>query len=124
MTRPKVPEERRQRIAQACDTCKRRKQKCNGLKPCGTCLKRSSICQYTPGPSHDGDTTSRAGSVTKRRNTDEPFDLIAIGSSRSNSSISTPGLAWSSPMGPDLHYVGTEQPILTQQFHGQDNPRP
>ncbi|CAH0052082.1 unnamed protein product [Clonostachys rhizophaga] len=27
MTRPKVPEERRQRIAQACDTCKRRKQK-------------------------------------------------------------------------------------------------
>ncbi|CAG9937618.1 unnamed protein product, partial [Clonostachys rosea f. rosea IK726] len=97
---------------------------CNGLKPCGTCLKRSSICQYTPGPSHDGDTTSRAGSVTKRRNTDEPFDLIAIGSSRSNSSISTPGLAWSSPMGPDLHYVGTEQPILTQQFHGQDNPPP
>lgn len=27
MTRPKVPEDKRQRIAQACDTCKRRKQK-------------------------------------------------------------------------------------------------
>jgi hypothetical protein len=27
-------------------------------------------------------------------------------------------------MGPDLHYVGTEQPILTQQFHDQDNPPP
>ncbi|CAG9972151.1 unnamed protein product [Clonostachys byssicola] len=128
MTRPKVPEERRQRIAQACDTCKRRKQKCNGLKPCSTCLKRSSICQYTPGPSHDGDTTSGAGSVTKRRNTDEPFDLLAIGPStqpsRSNSSISTPGVAWSSPMVGDLHYVGTEQPIPTQVLHGQDNPPP
>ncbi|KAF6834286.1 hypothetical protein CMUS01_06217 [Colletotrichum musicola] len=27
MTRPKVPEDKRQRTAQACDTCKRRKQK-------------------------------------------------------------------------------------------------
>lgn len=27
MTRPKVPPEARQRIAQACDSCKRRKQK-------------------------------------------------------------------------------------------------
>ncbi|CAH0049149.1 unnamed protein product [Clonostachys solani] len=173
MTRPKVPEERRQRTAQACDTCKRRKQKhhgrvitrvfssveaplvqsymdlavvmaqypriypqeksvtkprpnCNGLKPCSTCVKRSSICQYTPSPSHDGDTTSRAGSVTKRRNTDEPFDLLTLGPStqpsRSNSSISTPRHAWSSPMVGYSHYVGTEQAIPNQLFHGQDNP--
>jgi hypothetical protein len=27
MTRPKVPEDKRQRIARACDSCKRRKQK-------------------------------------------------------------------------------------------------
>ncbi|KAI3539220.1 hypothetical protein CPAR01_15239 [Colletotrichum paranaense] len=27
MTRPKVPDDKRQRTAQACDTCKRRKQK-------------------------------------------------------------------------------------------------
>ncbi|CCF46164.1 hypothetical protein CH063_15007 [Colletotrichum higginsianum] len=30
MTRPKVPEDKRQRTAQACDTCKRRKQKLPG----------------------------------------------------------------------------------------------
>ncbi|KAK3388209.1 hypothetical protein B0T20DRAFT_365469 [Sordaria brevicollis] len=27
MTRPKVPDDKRQRTAQACDSCKRRKQK-------------------------------------------------------------------------------------------------
>ncbi|OIW33450.1 hypothetical protein CONLIGDRAFT_178633 [Coniochaeta ligniaria NRRL 30616] len=47
MTRPKVPDEKRQRTAQACDSCKRRKQKCNGLKPCSTCVKRRLACIYT-----------------------------------------------------------------------------
>jgi hypothetical protein len=38
MTRPKVPEERRQRTAQACDTCKRRKQKVSKQTiPCWHC---------------------------------------------------------------------------------------
>lgn len=31
MTRPKVPDEKRQRTAQACDSCKRRKQKVRSL---------------------------------------------------------------------------------------------
>ena len=31
MTRPKVPDDKRQRTAQACDTCKRRKQKVSSL---------------------------------------------------------------------------------------------
>ncbi|KAF6818913.1 hypothetical protein CSOJ01_01570 [Colletotrichum sojae] len=33
MTRPKVPEDKRQRTAQACDTCKRRKQKVSATFP-------------------------------------------------------------------------------------------
>lgn len=36
MTRPKVPDEKRQRTAQACDSCKRRKQKVSHIFP--TCL--------------------------------------------------------------------------------------
>ncbi|OAL52914.1 hypothetical protein IQ07DRAFT_629431, partial [Pyrenochaeta sp. DS3sAY3a] len=47
MTRPKVPPEQRQRTAQACESCKRRKQKCNGLCPCNTCEKRKFTCLYT-----------------------------------------------------------------------------
>ncbi|KAK3365396.1 hypothetical protein B0H63DRAFT_540196 [Podospora didyma] len=47
MTRPKVPDDKRQRTAQACDSCKRRKQKCNGVKPCTTCTRRKLTCTYT-----------------------------------------------------------------------------
>ncbi|QDS73652.1 hypothetical protein FKW77_002460 [Venturia effusa] len=47
MTRPKVPPDQRQRIAQACDSCKRRKQKCNGQTPCVTCDKRKFECVYS-----------------------------------------------------------------------------
>ncbi|KAF2194939.1 hypothetical protein K469DRAFT_698498 [Zopfia rhizophila CBS 207.26] len=47
MTRPKVPPDQRQRTAQACESCKRRKQKCNGLCPCNTCEKRKFACIYT-----------------------------------------------------------------------------
>lgn len=46
MTRPKVPDDKRIRTAQACESCKRRKQKCNGLKPCNTCTKRNFVCEY------------------------------------------------------------------------------
>ncbi|KAH6897286.1 hypothetical protein B0T10DRAFT_584029 [Thelonectria olida] len=42
----KKPEER-QRTVHACDHCKRRKQKCNGLYPCLSCSKRELECSYT-----------------------------------------------------------------------------
>ncbi|KAK4238151.1 fungal-specific transcription factor domain-containing protein [Achaetomium macrosporum] len=66
MTRPKVPDDKRQRTAQACDSCKRRKQKCNGLKPCQTCLRRKLMCCYTPNNASDHAADS-AASPTKRR---------------------------------------------------------
>ncbi|KAL2350983.1 hypothetical protein BJ546DRAFT_368441 [Cryomyces antarcticus] len=52
MTRPKVPEDKRQRTATACDSCKRRKQKCNGLCPCITCAKVQGITAWTVKPHH------------------------------------------------------------------------
>ncbi|AEO69412.1 uncharacterized protein THITE_2119785 [Thermothielavioides terrestris NRRL 8126] len=66
MTRPKVPDDKRQRTAQACDSCKRRKQKCNGLKPCQTCLRRKLMCCYTPNNASNH-ATDDAASPTKRR---------------------------------------------------------
>ncbi|KAI0887367.1 uncharacterized protein GGS22DRAFT_108276 [Annulohypoxylon maeteangense] len=69
MTRPKVDPDKRQRTAQACDSCKRRKQKCNGLKPCSTCLKRSLDCLYTPTSLETG-SQEPLGSPTKRRHID------------------------------------------------------
>ncbi|GAB1320642.1 hypothetical protein MFIFM68171_10852 [Madurella fahalii] len=67
MTRPKVPDDKRQRTAQACDSCKRRKQKCNGLKPCHTCLRRKLTCSYTPNNASDHVSEDAASSPTKRR---------------------------------------------------------
>ncbi|KAL2271769.1 hypothetical protein VTJ83DRAFT_1140 [Remersonia thermophila] len=76
MTRPKVPDDKRQRTAQACDSCKRRKQKCNGLKPCQTCERRKLTCSYTPNNNSNGGSNASdldvesAASPTKRRHID------------------------------------------------------
>jgi hypothetical protein len=49
MPRPKVSKQTRQRIAKACIHCQSGKQKCDGLRPCGQCIKRerSSECEYS-----------------------------------------------------------------------------
>ena len=53
MPRPKVSDEHRRRVAQACDNCKRRKEKCDGAHPaCNLCRRRGREpeCRYTDGP--------------------------------------------------------------------------
>ncbi|KAK9248837.1 fungal-specific transcription factor domain-containing protein [Lipomyces tetrasporus] len=44
----RVDPAKRKRIALACDSCKRRKQKCNGDHPCSICQKKNFLCHYTP----------------------------------------------------------------------------
>ncbi|KAH5557364.1 hypothetical protein HBI25_134350 [Parastagonospora nodorum] len=70
MTRPKVPPDQRQRTAQACESCKRRKQKCNGLCPCNTCDKRKFTCVYT-----DRDPSSPDGRPPNKRRAIDGSDL-------------------------------------------------
>ncbi|KAK4157989.1 fungal-specific transcription factor domain-containing protein [Chaetomidium leptoderma] len=91
MTRPKVPDDKRQRTAQACDSCKRRKQKCNGLKPCQTCLRRKLMCCYTPSSASDHVADSSA-SPTKRRHIDTspPSISSALETSEASASASSP----------------------------------
>ena len=39
----------RQRVSQACDKCRNRKEKCDGRKPkCSACVKRNQPCSYDP----------------------------------------------------------------------------
>jgi hypothetical protein len=47
MPRPKVIE--RRRCVKACESCKKRKEKCDGLKPCANCKKRNieDTCSYS-----------------------------------------------------------------------------
>ena len=51
MPRPRVRDEDRKRVARACDTCKRRKEKCDGTHPCSLCRKRGREpeCTFTEG---------------------------------------------------------------------------
>ncbi|PQE19408.1 fungal specific transcription factor domain protein [Rutstroemia sp. NJR-2017a BBW] len=55
MPRRKVDPLRRRRVAQACDSCKRRKEKCSGGTPCGQCESRhrEEACQYTKAQAPD-----------------------------------------------------------------------
>ncbi|OJD36174.1 c6 zinc finger domain protein [Diplodia corticola] len=34
------------KISKACEECRRRKQKCNGLSPCNVCSRRNTVCSY------------------------------------------------------------------------------
>ncbi|KAJ3467722.1 hypothetical protein MRS44_005286 [Fusarium solani] len=43
----------------ACDACKRRKVKCNGTQPCGTCCVSNIACQYTIVPRKRGPKVAR-----------------------------------------------------------------
>ncbi|KAL1989310.1 hypothetical protein VTN96DRAFT_72 [Rasamsonia emersonii] len=64
MARQKVAPENRIRAAQACENCKRRKQKCNGTCPCGNCIKRAVECHFLqPVPATGDPTTSTTSSV-------------------------------------------------------------
>ncbi|KAK3302021.1 uncharacterized protein B0T15DRAFT_404011 [Chaetomium strumarium] len=51
MTRPKVPDDKRQRTAQACDSCKRRKQKVGSIVSIFCrCLSSLHTCLPSPSP--------------------------------------------------------------------------
>lgn len=43
---PPTPLPRRNRVSTACDSCRTRKIRCNGGKPCGTCQRSDSTCTY------------------------------------------------------------------------------
>ncbi|KUI60097.1 hypothetical protein VP1G_07343 [Cytospora mali] len=104
MTRPKVPDDKRIRTAQACESCKRRKQKCNGLKPCNTCTKRNLVCDYLANQGHGHSTSSNGGQST----------IIVSGSSPAKRGRLTPDTVQSAEEpGPKRANSGATQPIPT-----------
>src|SRR5450432_3161711 len=49
MPRARVDPLARRRVAQACNSCKKRKERCDGQAPCGNCKahQREDTCAYT-----------------------------------------------------------------------------
>ena len=102
MTRPRVDPEKRQRTANACDSCKRRKQKvcsipcvpfllhlpirsaaypvshsnqCDGSQPCNTCAKRNFECIYAIGEQNLEVSTSLQTSPKRLRRDTDPTGI-------------------------------------------------
>lgn len=44
---PAVKDESRRRVTRACDSCRVRKTKCDGDKPCMKCANENQVCTYT-----------------------------------------------------------------------------
>ncbi|KAI0023273.1 fungal-specific transcription factor domain-containing protein [Xylariomycetidae sp. FL0641] len=108
MTRPKVDPDKRQRTAQACDSCKRRKQKCNGLRPCNTCTKRHLDCQYSPTNLDRRGSEESLGSPPKRRHIDSLTGILKSPMDSGQSTTRrTPSLTlWNHPPdGPDMNLI-------------------
>lgn len=61
MPRPRVKDEDRKRVSRACDTCKRRKEKCDGQHPCLLCKRRGREpeCVFSDGFVKRASTASR-----------------------------------------------------------------
>ncbi|KAI8404793.1 hypothetical protein FOFC_14265 [Fusarium oxysporum] len=63
LTRPIYPGqdpnsvESRPRVAKACETCRRRKRKCDGNSPCSSCLKNNIECVYVLERPKSGETS-------------------------------------------------------------------
>ncbi|KAK0734711.1 fungal-specific transcription factor domain-containing protein [Lasiosphaeria miniovina] len=91
MTRPKVPDDKRRRTAQACSRCKRRKSKCNGQKPCQTCTKRGWTCFYTSNDAAEYPGADVGASPTKRRHIDTSPRSIGAALDGAGSSPPIPG---------------------------------
>jgi hypothetical protein len=81
MPRPKVPESARRRCSQACDRCKRRKEKCDGQKPCNLCTRRGTVseCHFSEGTLRRSRANARARSIQLRDDMPDTSDAeIAI----------------------------------------------
>ncbi|KAM0510315.1 hypothetical protein ACHAPE_010629, partial [Trichoderma viride] len=78
MPRPKVDPRFRRRVAQACESCKKRKSKCNGILPCDHCRARGveDACRYLryPRPASQDDQLTRAHPNREARRELGPLD--------------------------------------------------
>lgn len=99
MPRPRVKDEDRKRVARACDTCKRRKEKCDGQHPCLLCKRRGREpeCVFTEAYSKRG---SAAGISESGRRHDSVASSASASASHSQSQ--------SQPMGMPMTLKGTD----------------
>ncbi|KLO99125.1 hypothetical protein Y057_5052 [Fusarium fujikuroi] len=117
----KLKDSERRRCANACYTCKRRKERCDGRQPCGRCITRGvdAECSFTPSP-----TRKRRARVVRPPTSDIDNSQGSISPSISSSiEVFNQTLSQiSSQTGHDLHKDHTDRPQLStliQDGHGK-----
>ncbi|KAL6924556.1 hypothetical protein FSST1_001830 [Fusarium sambucinum] len=90
-TSSKVASEKRKRVRKACNACKTRKQKCDGLINCKNCRKRRSQCVYRPSKSTDSSSNSTASCSSPRHDLGEQSQEAAEHSDTPGTSGKTAG---------------------------------
>ena len=66
MPRLKDSQAERRRCLRACESCRRRKEKCNGLHPCAGCVKRNIDCIFVSNTTALGSSASSSGDMPRR----------------------------------------------------------
>ena len=78
------------RVLIACGPCRKRKTKCDGMRPdCGACLSRRLTCSWPVGPNSVSPATGLTSVVHTRIDLRSPRDLFASDGSRSASRVKT-----------------------------------
>lgn len=94
MPRPRVPADKRLRIAEACNFCRESKKRCSGSAPCTQCLRRGlenrCFITYAPRGSRARarrEASKRAAASNTDLSTQEPSGLMGIANTISQHNV-------------------------------------
>ncbi|KAF3059315.1 Acetamidase regulatory protein [Daldinia childiae] len=105
-----IPRRRRLKIAVACDLCRLRKVKCDGVRPaCGNCLKRVALvepCHYSLNPSNSGPNVSQEDPFSTCQTLSDFSRVAVVNTSHSSSDGSINS-------GPDIRRLPQPTPVIS-----------
>ncbi|KAF2687420.1 hypothetical protein K458DRAFT_296041 [Lentithecium fluviatile CBS 122367] len=87
----------RKTVSQACDACRRRKIKCNGLHPCPGCISANLSCTFDVPQKRGGNRGARATVLNELRAGQQQDEDTSVGDSQTETTMSTHQGASQSP---------------------------
>nr|XP_031861103.1 uncharacterized protein CI109_003464 [Kwoniella shandongensis]KAA5528175.1 hypothetical protein CI109_003464 [Kwoniella shandongensis] len=103
------------KLALACHFCRRRKLKCDGIRPkCDNCTKRNEVCSWDDNVRRRG-----PGRATKERREKAAREALAAGLTNANSLGAAPPLESSSTPDPGAPLPGSVATVVLQPLEAQ-----
>lgn len=118
----RIPPERRKKVAKACDVCKKRKQRCNGLIPCDVCSSKHFDCTYTGVDRRNLKPSKKeleSRKLLQQKNSSQPIQTETLNKQRKPLEVNPPPVP--PPSKPELDYPSSQPsflpPSLQPLFH-------